>query len=147
MARRCYILKVGKKAYKLRLTLAGQKKIREYDPNSEIIGTIMSAISDPGAMDVVLTQALSWDGNENDTNSGEELYDQIVDECNGGQEYFAKLLLGIAENAGLMTEDQRKKMERRVVKMLKSDDQDDDPDDDMDLEEGESDPLERLPTL
>lgn len=144
MARRCYSLKVGNETYKLRLTLAGQKEIKRYAPDAEVSDTIMNAITDPDAMEIVLTQVLSWDGNENATHSGEELYDKIVDAGNGGQVYFAKLLLGIMENAGLMTEDQRVKLERRVTRATAQTDLEDDPDD---VEEPDRDPLEALPML
>lgn len=147
MARRCYALKVGNKTYKLRLTLAGQKEIKRYDPDDEVIETIMSAVTDPEKMDVVLTQALSWDGNENHIRSGEKLYDEIVDSGNGGQEYFLKLLLGIVENAGLLTEDQRIKMERRMLKMLKEVDMEDALEDEDAEEETNADPLDGMPML
>ncbi len=144
MARRCYILKVGDETFKLRLTLAGQKEIKRYAPDAEVLDTIMSAVTDPEAMDVVLTQVLSWDGNENSIHSGEKLYDKIVDAENGGQVYFTKLLLGIVENAGLMTEDQRVKLERRVTRAMERADLEDDLED---MEELASDPLAEMPML
>lgn len=144
MARRCYTLKVGNETFKLRLTLAGQKEIKRCAPDAEVLDTIMSAVTDPEAMDVVLTQVLSWEGNENKIQSGEKLYDKIVDAENGGQVYFTKLLLGIVENAGLMTEEQRVKLERRVTRAIERAELEDDMED---MEEPASDPLAEMPML
>ena len=79
MARRCYKLNLNGVDYKLRLTLAGQKAIRERDPETPILAALMSALDDPDEMAFILSTALNWDGNENKITSGEALYDEMVD--------------------------------------------------------------------
>lgn len=118
MARNCYALRLGGNEYKLRLTLKGQKNLRQRNPETPIIAAIMSAVDDPEDMDALLTEALNWEGNSNTIHSGEELYDEMVDNGYSGSESFAQVVLGIAKNAGLLTEDERAKMERVTRKLL-----------------------------
>ena len=118
MARRCYKLKVGKEEFKLRLTLAGQKSLMEKNPDIPVIATIMSAADDPVDMEALLTEALNWDGNDNSVHDGAELYDLMVDNGYCGAKRFAEVALGIAHNAGLLSEDERKKVERVVNRQL-----------------------------
>lgn len=118
MARRCYKLKVGKEEFKLRLTLAGQKSLMEKNPDIPVLAIIMSAADDPTDMENLLTEALNWDGNDNTVHDGAELYDLMVDNGFCGAKRFAEVALGIAHNAGLLNEDERKKVERVVNHQL-----------------------------
>lgn len=118
MARRCYKLKVGKEEFNLRLTLAGQKSLMEKNPDIPVLAIIMSAADDPTDMENLLTEALNWDGNENTVHDGAELYDLMVDNGFCGAKRFAEVALGIAHNAGLLNEDERKKVERVVNHQL-----------------------------
>ena len=120
MARNCYELRLGGNVYKLRLTLKGQKNLRQRNPDAPIIATIMGAVDDPEDMDALLTEALNWEGNSNSIHSGEELYDEMVDNGYSGSESFLQVVLGIAKNAGLITEDERKKVERVTRKLINS---------------------------
>ena len=120
MARRCYELKLGKKTYKLRLTLHGQKELKQTDPEAPMLAIIMGAVDDPEAMDNLLTQALSWDGNENSTHSGEDLYDEMVDSGMAGSEDMLKVVMGIAGNAGLLSDAEMKKVERVVRRQIEA---------------------------
>ena len=149
MARNCYALSVGDKEYKLRLTLKGQKKLKERNPDISVIATIMGAIDDPDDMDALLTEALSWEGNNNKIHSGAALYDELVDNGHCGSEDFLEIVLNIAKNAGLVTEDERAKMERVTRKMIRSgmDALDDELQSDEEGEESPENPLEGLKTL
>jgi len=114
MARACYKVRVGKEEFKLRLTLAGQKNLMEKNPEVPILAIIMSAADDPVDMEALLTEALNWDGNENSVTDGAELYDLMVDNGYRGAKKFAEIALGIAHNAGLLDDDERKKVARVV---------------------------------
>lgn len=113
--RRSYIVKAGGEEFKLRLTLAGQKNLLAKNPDTSIMALVMSAIDDPQDMENLLTEALTWDGHENTITEGAKLYDLIVDDGKGGTNHFADLVLHIAHNAGLITEDDRKKIYRGIV--------------------------------
>ena len=119
MARNCYQLRLGDEVYKLRLTLKGQKHLKEHNPDVPVIAAIMGSVDDPEDMDRLLTEALSWEGNSNKIHTGEELYDEMVDHGYSGSEDFMAVVLGIAKNAGLITEDDRAKMERVTRKMIR----------------------------
>lgn len=120
MARSCYVLRLGDKEYKLRLTLKGQQKVKELDREAPVMALVMSAVDDPEAMEVLLTEALNWEGNSNKIHSGAELYDMMVDNGYSGSEDFLEVVLGIAHNAGLLTEDDRAKVERVTKKVIRS---------------------------
>lgn len=120
MARQCIKLELGDVTVKLRLTLKGQKALREKYPEDSVLTTIMEAVDDPEAMDLVLTQALSFDGSGNKIRSGEELYDLLVDNGYEGQEDFMGLMMDIAKNAGLVTQDDRDKLGRVVSKQIRN---------------------------
>lgn len=183
MARNCYVLQVGDKTYKLRLTLKGQKNLMEKakrpnletvdnilaafgdreinadtfsavlhaatrDPNPSMMGIIMEAIDDPVAMSDLLTEALSWEGNQNKTHSGEKLYDELVEVGYVGTEKFLDLVLAIAHNAGLLSEDDCNKVARSTKRMLRKGMEDlMDEDDGEEGEEGPENPPEEYETL
>lgn len=119
MGRRSYIVKAGGGEFKLRLTLAGQKNLMAKNPDVSIMALVMSAIDDPQDMENLLTEALNWEGNENAITEGAKLYDLMVDDGKCGTDYFADLVLNIAHNAGLIDDDERKKIHRGIVAKLK----------------------------
>ena len=119
MGRQCVKLTLGDKEVKLRLTLRGQKALREKYPDDSVLSTIMDAVDDPDAMDLVLTQALNFEGSGNKVRSGEELYDLLVDNGYEGQEAFLGLMMDIAKNAGLVTQDDREKLGRVINKQIR----------------------------
>lgn len=119
MGRRSYKLNLNGVDYKLRITLASQKNYREHSPETPVLAAMMAALDDPLEMEFLLTQALNWDGNENKIHSGADLYDEIVDAGYAGNEDFLKIILGIAHNAGLISEEERKKVERSTLKLLR----------------------------
>ena len=111
MGRKSYIVKAGGEEFKLRLTLAGQKNLQAKNPDDPILAIVMGAVDDPGDMEALLNEALSWEGNENPTCSGEELYNRMVDDGKCGSGAFMDLVLSIAHNAGLLSDDERKKVQ------------------------------------
>ena len=155
MGRRSYIVKAGGDEFKLRLTLSGQKNLQAKNPDVPILALVMGAVDDPGDMESLLTEALSWEGNENPTCSGAELYDRMVDDGKCGTGAFMELVLNIAHNAGLINDDERKKVQRAVEKKVESSfnllTEDDDPYADLSENEegGESsdNPPMKMPTL
>lgn len=138
MARQCYRLNLNGVDYKLRLTLAGQKALKERDPETPILAILLGALDDPQDMDFVLSTALNWDGNENKIRSGEALYDEMVDAGYRGNEKFLEVVLGIAHNAGLLSDDERNKVRRATLRMLREGMENLDGDDET--EEGEESP-------
>lgn len=119
MARECYKLLLDGKEYKLRLTLKGQKALEEKFPGVAALGTVIGAVEDLDAMEAVLTQALNWKGNENEVLDGAELYDLMVDEGYCGADRFLAVMLGIAHNAGMISEDDRARIERATKRMIR----------------------------
>lgn len=89
------------------------------DPNPSMMGIIMEAIDDPAAMGDLLTEALTWEGNPNKIHSGEKLYDEMVENGYSGTEKFLEVVLGIAHNAGLLSEEDRARVERSTKRMLR----------------------------
>ena len=152
MGRKSYIVKAGDKEFKLRLTLAGQKNLQARNPNVPIMALVMGSVDDPGDMEALLTEALSWDGNENPTCNGAELYDLMVDDGVRGTG-FMELVLSIAHNAGLINDAERTKVQRAVERrMAQSFEQlceDDDPFEDLseDEEGGEGSDNPQMPML
>lgn len=155
MGRKSYIVKAGGEEFKLRLTLTGQKNLQAKNPDVPIMALVMGAVDDPCDMDALLTEALCWEGNENPTCSGAELYDRMVDDGKCGTNAFMELVLNIAHNAGLINDDERKKVQHAVERrMTRSFDQlceDDDPFEDLSEDEeggeGSDNPLKTMQTL
>lgn len=145
MARTCYALKLGENTYKLRLTLRGQKVLRALDPDAPILAAVVGAVDDPDTMEALLTEALNWKGNDNKLHDGAELYDEMVDNGYSGSEDFLRVVLNIAENAGLLTEAERIKVERSTGKLLRA--AMENFDDEEEGEESPENPLKDLKTL
>lgn len=120
MARQCFKLNLNGVDYKLRITLSAQKEIMERYPDTPVVAAIVSSFEDPADMEFLLTKALNWEGNENKIRSGEAFYDELVDAGYRGNEAFLKITLGIAHNAGLLSDDERAKVERKTLKLLRS---------------------------
>lgn len=155
MGRKSYIVKAGGEEFKLRLTLNGQKNLQAKNPDVPIMALVMGAVDDPGDMEALLTEALSWEGNDNPTCRGAELYDRMVDDGKCGTSAFMELVLNIAHNAGLINDGESKKVQRAVERRInRSFDQlceEDDPFEDLsgdeEGDEGSDNPRETMPTL
>lgn len=118
MGRQCYKLNLNGEEYKLRLTMAGQKVLLERNPGQNILAILMSAVDDLKIMEDLLTEALNWEGNSNSIHTGAELYDNLVDAGFCGSIDFTKVVLNIAKNAGLLTQNDRDRLERVVGKAI-----------------------------
>lgn len=118
MAKKSYELRLGNETFKLRLTLEGQKNLMRKNPDTPIMAIIMSAVDDPEDMDNLLTEALSWPDSGNSIQSGAELYDLMVDAGYRGSKAFMNVVLNIAHNAGLLTEDEQNKVGRGIARQL-----------------------------
>lgn len=105
MTNRFYNLRLDGAQVKLRLTLAGQKALRE-EYHEEIIETVLGAATDCGRLASLLDAALNWQGNDNLIREGEALYNRLVDEGWCGQEQFGGLAFDIAYYSGIFTEAQ-----------------------------------------
>jgi hypothetical protein len=118
MAKKSYELRLGNETFKLRLTLEGQKNLMRKNPDTPIMAIIMSAVDDPEDMDNLLTEALNWPDSGNSIQSGAELYDLMVDAGHRGSKAFMNVVLNIAHNAGLLTEDEQNKVGRGIARQL-----------------------------
>lgn len=90
---------------KLRLTLGSQQKLKK-KYNQTAMSTLYDAIDDAEVLANVMTEALTYKGNENQIKDGAELYDILVDNGYAGVEDFARLAMGIANSSGLVSERQ-----------------------------------------
>lgn len=113
MAKRYYPLVLGEEEYRLRLTMAGQRALKERY-GEDILPFLFSAAADAEKFCALLSQCLSWPGSENPSADGEWLYDRLVDEGWQGQEAFAGLIFRLAVVSGLLREDQAEKLNDAV---------------------------------
>lgn len=105
MAKRYYPLNLDGEQVQLRLTVAGQRALRE-EFQEEAMQTVLSAAGDCDRMAALLHAALNWKGNGNAIQDGGELYDRLVDEGWGGQAQFGGLAFDIAAASGLISQAQ-----------------------------------------
>ncbi len=109
MMRKCVPLRVDGGEYRLRLTLRGQRRLRErFD--EETLQTVLLAAADGERMSALLGAALDWEGANAPTADGEALYDLLVDAGYCGQERFGALALDIAAASGLLSEQQARRL-------------------------------------
>ncbi|HIS52365.1 MAG TPA: hypothetical protein IAC15_06460 [Candidatus Onthomonas avicola] len=105
MMRKCVPLRLDGGEYRLRLTLRGQRRLRERF-GEETLQTVLLAAADGERMSALLGEALEWEGANNPTTDGEALYDLLVDAGYHGQERFGALAFDIAAASGLLSERQ-----------------------------------------
>ncbi len=117
MAKKCYALTVDGKKVRLRLTVAGQRLLRErYE--QDIMQTVLDAASDGEKLAALLEAALNWKDSGNPILDGEELYDLLVDEGWSGQERFGGLALDIAGASGLFSAGQVERMKASIAQAV-----------------------------
>lgn len=119
MNRSCLPVRAGGTEYRLRLTMAGQRALRERW-GEDILPFLLSAAAEPEKLCDLLTQALSWTGSENPTADGAELYDLLVDEGWRGQEDFAALAFDLGVASGLLKRSQADELIETVKKAFQS---------------------------
>ncbi|MCD8007932.1 MAG: hypothetical protein LUF68_03180 [Clostridiales bacterium] len=112
--KRTYTLRLDGQKLRLRLTVAGQRTLREkFD--EEPLQIILSAAMDGERMAALLEEALNWRGNDNGITDGEALYDLLVDEGWSGQVRYGALALDIAAQSALGRDLQAEQDKRRVA--------------------------------
>lgn len=112
-------LRVGEETVRLRLTLGGQKRLKNRR-EEDTLQTVLAAAGDGEAMADLLQEALSWEGSGNTLTSGEELYDLLVDSGYAGQEAFGGLAFDLAACSGLMSEGQARLLKKTLHEAVTS---------------------------
>ena len=117
MKRSYFPLVLEGEEYGLRLTIAGQRRLKERW-QEESLQFLLSAATEPDKLCDLLTQALSWPGNGNPLTDGAELYDRLVDAGWRGQGRFAALVFNLGEASGLLTREQADQLTQAVAQAL-----------------------------
>ena len=113
MTKRYYSLRLGDTEYRLRLTMAGQRALKERW-GEDILSFLFSAAIDAEKCCDLLGQCLSWPDSGNPVTDGEALYDLLVDEGWQGQEAFAALVFDLGAESGLLRREQAEKLTAAV---------------------------------
>lgn len=113
MTRKCYELSAGGNTLRLRLTMAGQKALRE-QWGEDILSFLLTAASEPERLCSLLTQALNWPENGNTVTDGGALYDALVDEGWQGQTRFAALVFQVGAVSGILSPEQARQLTQAV---------------------------------
>lgn len=115
--KRAYILHLDGEQVRLRLTVAGQRSLRERF-GEDSLQIILESAADAEKMAALLEAALNWSGSENTIRSGEELYDRLVDEGWSGQAQFGGLAFDIAAASGLVSPEQAQQLKQAVAQAV-----------------------------
>jgi hypothetical protein len=115
--KRAYILHLDGEQVRLRLTVAGQRSLRERF-GEDSLQIILESAADAEKMAALLEAALNWSGSENTIRSGEELYDRLVDEGWSGQAQFGGLAFDIAAASGLVSPEQARQLTQVVAQAV-----------------------------
>lgn len=106
----------GTADFSLRLTLAGQTKLKKKHGGDPTMQTLGEAVTDAETAADVLTEALAWAGNTNSLHSGADLYDLLVDNGYAGPADFAKLFIsGIGVSSGILSQDMADKIVAEIA--------------------------------
>ncbi len=115
--KRAHILRLDGEQVRLRLTVAGQRSLRERF-GEDSLQIILESAADAEKMAALLEAALNWSGSENTIRSGEELYDRLVDEGWSGQAQFGGLAFDIAAASGLVSPEQARQLKQAVAQAV-----------------------------
>lgn len=115
MTKRYYALPVGGETLRLRLTMAGQRRLKE-QWGEDILPFLLGAAVEGEKLCSLLTQCLTWPESGNPVTDGEALYDLLVDEGWQGQTRFAGLVFALGEHSGVLTPDQAQMLNQAVGK-------------------------------
>ncbi len=113
MKRGYFPLTVDGREVRLRLTMGGQLALRE-QYGEETLPVLLSCATDTARLCALLTQCLTWPGNENAVTDGMQLYDLLVDEGWQGSERFAALQFDLASVSVLLTQEQAQALKDSV---------------------------------
>lgn len=115
---RSYELILNGTVYKLRITAGAQKELIK-EKEKSFFEILFDCMTDSLKCIDVFDKALNFKGNENEIHSGEELYDEMVDEGFEGTERFYDVLLKTAQTSGIINEEQKKKLEKAMKEINK----------------------------
>ena len=115
--KRAYTLHLDGEMLRLRLTVAGQRSLRERF-GEDTLQIVLESAADAEKMAALLEAALNWSGSENSLRSGEALYDRLVDEGWSGQEQFGGLAFDIAAASGLISEEQARQLKESMAQAV-----------------------------
>lgn len=119
MTKRYYPLPVGDKEYRLRLTMGGQRRLKQ-QWGEDILPFLLAAAMEGEKLCSLLTQCLDWPESGNAVTDGEELYDLLVDAGWQGQERFAGLVFAVGECSGVLTSRQAQTLTEAVGKSFQA---------------------------
>lgn len=117
MAKRFYALNLDGQKLCLRLTVAGQRTLRERF-QEETLQTVLGAAGDSERMAALLDAALNWPGSGNQVTDGEVLYDLLVDQGWNGQVQFGGLAFDIAAQSGLISAEQAEQLKASIAQAV-----------------------------
>lgn len=117
MTKRYYPITVGDTQYKLRLTMAGQRKLRQQE-DEDILTYLLSAALDADKLCRLLEVCLDWEGSGNPITNGADFFDLLVDDGWQGQACFAALVFEIGRTSGLLTAEQAKQLSDAVEQSI-----------------------------
>lgn len=89
----------------LRLDVSHIRKLCS-DHKDDINSILLNGASDPGILAEVLTAALGYRKNDNETTDGDEVYDLLVDKGYAGQLAWLRLALEIGKVSGTLSASQ-----------------------------------------
>lgn len=115
--KRFYTLRLDGCTLALRLTVAGQRTLRERF-GEEPLQIMLSAVTDGEKLAAVLDAALNWKGNDNSIRDGEALYDLLVDQGWSGQQQLGGLAFDIAAASGLISEQQAERLKGSIAQAV-----------------------------
>ena len=101
------------KEFNLRLTISSQLKLKKLC-GEEGIQLIFTVMNDLELMLKLLTEALSFKGNENPVTDGEQFYEILVNNGFCGKEDFARLTFKIAVSSGIIKPEQEEKLSKMI---------------------------------
>lgn len=101
------------KQFRLRLTVGSQLKLKKLY-GEEGVQLIFAVMNDLEMTLKLLTEALSFKGNENPVTDGEQFYEILVDNGYCGKEDFARLIFKTAVSSGIIKPEQEEKLSKMI---------------------------------
>ena len=114
---RTYERMIGSDKYQFRLTV-GAQKVLEKKFGEQANQFVFACADSVEKMTYLLGAAASYQGNENPTTNGDEIYDLLVDDGVAGQDGFFGVAIEIAVASGITSEKFAGKSLAAVEKMM-----------------------------
>lgn len=102
------------KEFRLRLTVGSQLKLKKLY-GEEGIQMIFASMDNLEMTLKLLTEALSFKGNENPVTDGEQFYEILIDNGYCGKEDFARLIFKTAVASGIIKPEQEDKLSKMIA--------------------------------